>query len=54
MGMITNDWQEALKEEFKQPYYRDLYHFVQEEYATQTIYPPAEDIFNAASLSKAF
>ena len=47
MGMITNDWQEALKEEFKQPYYRDLYRFVQEEYATQTIYPPAEDIFNA-------
>lgn len=45
--MITNDWQEALKDEFKQPYYRELYHFVREEYSTTTVYPPADDIFNA-------
>ena len=47
MSMLTNDWAEALANEFKQPYYRDLYNFVKQEYATTTIYPPAEDIFNA-------
>ena len=47
MAMLTNDWAEVLKDEFKKPYYRELYNFVKEEYATTTIYPPAEDIFNA-------
>jgi uracil-DNA glycosylase len=47
MGMITNDWQEALKDEFRKPYYKELYDFVREEYNTTTVYPPADDIFNA-------
>ncbi|MBR4026835.1 MAG: uracil-DNA glycosylase [Lachnospiraceae bacterium] len=47
MAMLTNDWADALREEFKKPYYRQLYQFVKEEYATTTIYPPANDIFNA-------
>ena len=47
MAMLTNDWAKALDGEFKKPYYKDLYNFVKEEYATTTIYPPAEDIFNA-------
>ena len=47
MGMITNDWQDALKDEFRKPYYRELYSFVKEEYNTTTVYPPADDIFNA-------
>lgn len=47
MAMITNDWAEVLKDEFRQPYYKELYNFVKEEYATTTIYPPADDIFNA-------
>ena len=47
MAMITNDWANALSEEFKKPYYRELYNFVKEEYASTTVYPPAEDIFNA-------
>lgn len=47
MAMLTNDWAQALGNEFKQPYYRNLYNFVKEEYAKTTIYPPAEDIFNA-------
>lgn len=45
--MITGDWLEAVGAEFKKPYYRDLYKFVNEEYRTQVVYPPAEDIFNA-------
>ena len=47
MAMLTNDWAEALSEEFKKPYYRELYNFVKQEYANTTVFPPAEDIFNA-------
>lgn len=47
MAMLTNDWAKALEEEFRKPYYRELYQFVREEYAKTTVYPPAEDIFNA-------
>lgn len=47
MGMIENDWLPAINEEFKKPYYRELYKFVGEEYRRTTVYPPAEDIFNA-------
>ena len=32
MGMITNDWLDAVSDEFKKPYYRSLYTFVKEEY----------------------
>jgi uracil-DNA glycosylase len=45
--MITGEWLEAVGDEFKKPYYRDLYQFVKNEYATKVIYPPSEDIFNA-------
>ena len=47
MAMITNDWNEALKEEFNKPYYRELYTFVRDEYSKAVIYTPSEDIFNA-------
>ncbi len=45
--MIDNDWLPYLSEEFKKPYYKDLYNYIKEEYSTHTIYPPSEDIFNA-------
>lgn len=47
MGAITNDWSQALESEFKQSYYSQLYQFIKQEYNTTTIYPNAEDIFNA-------
>lgn len=47
MGMISNDWLELISPEFNKPYYKELYNFVREEYARCTIYPPADDIFNA-------
>ncbi len=47
MGMIENDWQDAIRDEFAKQYYKELYRFVQQEYAGYRIYPPAEDIFNA-------
>ena len=47
MGMITNDWLAPLQDEFRKSYYLELYKFVKEEYGRETIYPPADDIFNA-------
>lgn len=47
MSMIDNDWLPALKDEFRKPYYAELFSFIKEEYATKVIYPPADDIFNA-------
>lgn len=49
--MISNDWLAAIGEEFKKPYYTELYKFVREEYNTRQIFPPAEDIFNAFHLA---
>lgn len=51
MGAIQNDWLEAVGEEFRKPYYRELYEFVKEEYNTTAVYPPADDIFNALHLT---
>ncbi|MCR5702515.1 MAG: uracil-DNA glycosylase [Lachnospiraceae bacterium] len=52
MPQITNDWAEALKPEYKKPYYKDLYNKVNEEYGSgRTIFPPADDIFNAFHLT---
>lgn len=47
MAMISNDWLSAINQEFKKPYYAQLYKFIREEYATRTIYPPADEIFSA-------
>lgn len=47
MGAINNDWLEAIGNEFKKPYYADLYRFVRSEYMHYVIYPKADDIFNA-------
>lgn len=49
--MINNDWLEYIQDEFKKPYYRELYQFVRKEYGTHVIYPPADDIFNAFHLT---
>ena len=47
MPPISNDWLAPLKPEFGKPYYAKLYKTVMQEYHTKTIYPPADDIFNA-------
>ena len=51
MPSISNDWAPVLRAEYAKPYYRNLYQFIHEEYATRTIYPPSEDIFNAFHLT---
>ena len=47
MGEITNDWAEPLSEEYKKPYYKELYDKVKEEYSNYQVFPDSEDIFNA-------
>ena len=49
--MITNDWLPALETEFGQPYYKNLYKFVLQEYNTTQVFPPAADVFNAFHLT---
>ena len=51
MPQITNDWAPVLKEEYAKPYYKKLYEFIHQEYATREIYPPSGDIFNALHLT---
>ena len=51
MGALQNDWLEAVGGEFKKTYYKELSEFVKQEYNTTTVYPPADDIFNALHLT---
>ena len=51
MAAISNDWLPALRPEFGKPYYRELYSFINQEYATRTVYPPADRIFEALHLT---
>src|SRR2546423_3623272 len=44
---IPAPWRELLKGETDKQYFRDLQDFLAEEYQTQTIYPPAADVFAA-------
>lgn len=47
MPPISGSWEKALKGEFSKDYYKKLFVKIKEEYQTRTIYPPADDIFNA-------
>lgn len=51
MAGIQNDWLPPLSAEFGKPYYRRLFEKVREEYRTQVIFPPSEDLFNAFHLT---
>jgi len=48
---FKNDWAGLLQPEFEKEYYKKLSDFLQNEYTTQTIYPKADEIFNAFHLS---
>jgi len=47
MPKISNDWLSVIGGEFEKPYYRGLRQFLIDEYNSETIYPVADDIFNA-------
>ena len=44
---IEQSWKEHLASEFEKDYFRTLTDFVRQEYATRTIYPKGNRIFNA-------
>lgn len=44
---IGNDWDRILKDVFESDQYKTLREFLIKEYATKTVYPNKEDIFNA-------
>lgn len=44
---IGNDWDQVLAGEYEKPYFQQLWDFLDQEYATQTIYPAREDLFSA-------
>jgi len=44
---IEQSWKEQLASEFEKTYFRTLTDFVKQEYATRTIYPKGNRIFNA-------
>lgn len=48
---IGNDWDSILEGEWSKPYYQELRQFLRDEYNTQTVYPPAQDVFNALRLT---
>ncbi len=47
MVKIGNDWDERLRDEWDKPYYDELRSFLMTEYKNETVYPPADDIYNA-------
>ena len=51
MPAISNDWLPGHQQEFRKPYYKELYRFINEEYRTRVIYPPADRIFEALHLT---
>ncbi|MCR4618176.1 MAG: uracil-DNA glycosylase [Lachnospiraceae bacterium] len=51
MSGIENDWLTVYNEEFKKPYYKELFDFVGKEYASGQVFPPADEIFSAFNLT---
>ena len=51
MVTIGNDWDDLLRDEWDKPYYQKLRKFLREEYSSGTVYPPADDIYNALRLT---
>lgn len=51
MSAITNDWLEPLNPEFSKEYYKKLYQRVKEEYSSNLVFPPSDEIFSAFALT---
>ena len=42
---IEDSWKQALVEEFKKPYFKNLSAFIYNEYAHHTVYPKSKDMW---------
>jgi uracil-DNA glycosylase len=49
--MFKNSWDEVLEAEMKKSYFKYIKDFIKEERLSKTIYPPAQDLFNAFKLT---
>lgn len=49
--MFNNGWDNVLHEEMQKSYFKYIKDFVKEERLSKTIYPPAQDLFNAFKLT---
>ncbi len=49
--MPKTDWNPLLRDQFDQPYWKQLQEFVATERAAHTVYPPADDVFAALHLT---
>jgi uracil-DNA glycosylase len=49
--MLTNDWLEVLRSEFKKPYYAKLYAQIKREYQEHLVFPPSDELFTAFDLT---
>ncbi len=45
--VIPEDWKALLYNEFDQPYFKELVHFVKDEYTNKTCFPPGNKLFSA-------
>ena len=52
MFIIKKDWYERLKDVFESEKYKAMEKWLNQEYATKTIYPEPEKVFNALNLVK--
>ncbi|MDD3122153.1 MAG: uracil-DNA glycosylase [Candidatus Izemoplasmatales bacterium] len=49
--MLSNDWDDLLKEEFKKTYFLNLTNEILKEYEEYRCYPPIHDVFHALRLT---
>lgn len=47
MLKLPNEWSNALQDETEKDYFKELCAFVEDEYNSNVIFPPKEDVFNA-------
>ena len=48
---VDSDWTDALKESLESPWFASLQKFVTEQRDTETVYPPADQVFRAFELT---
>ncbi len=49
--LIPEDWRKILEDELNSPEFKNLEHFLENEWSSQTIFPPKEKIFTAMQLT---
>ncbi len=48
---MNTDWNPLLRDQFEEPYWRELQSFVRDERGRHTVYPPHDEVFSALHLT---